>query len=154
MIRTCSLSIPAAASKDAEKPLQKIAVLRPERLRDEREIEAVQHEIVSFCERKKTLFALLDPPPAPPRGACEIQILLQRVNEQVGFGRLTPAFSLGSLDSSSVVLGFAFGDVFFDIFDGDVDGIGQQCASAFKLEATGKQHIGASAVLLPVSFRL
>ena len=30
-------------------------------------------------------------PPAPPRGAGEIQILLQRVNEQVGFGRLTPA---------------------------------------------------------------
>ncbi len=57
-------SIPAAASKDAEKPLQKIVVLRPVRLRDEREIEAVQQELVSFCERKKTLFAILDPPPA------------------------------------------------------------------------------------------
>jgi phage tail sheath protein FI len=40
-----------------------VNVLRPTGLRDEREIEAVQHELVSFCERKKTLFALLDPPP-------------------------------------------------------------------------------------------
>jgi pectin-derived oligosaccharide transport system substrate-binding protein len=30
-------------------------------------------------------------PPPPPRGAGEIQTVLQRVNEQVGFGRLTPA---------------------------------------------------------------
>jgi multiple sugar transport system substrate-binding protein len=26
-------------------------------------------------------------PPAPPQGAGEIQVLLRRVNEQVGFGR-------------------------------------------------------------------
>lgn len=30
-------------------------------------------------------------PPPPPRGAGEIQTVLRRVNEQVGFGRLTPA---------------------------------------------------------------
>jgi multiple sugar transport system substrate-binding protein len=30
-------------------------------------------------------------PPPPPRGAGEIQSVLRRVNEQVGFGRLTPA---------------------------------------------------------------
>lgn len=30
-------------------------------------------------------------PPPPPRGAGEIQAVLRRVNEQVGFGRLTPA---------------------------------------------------------------
>ena len=30
-------------------------------------------------------------PPPPPRGAGEIQTVLQRVNEQIGFGRLTPA---------------------------------------------------------------
>jgi multiple sugar transport system substrate-binding protein len=30
-------------------------------------------------------------PPQPPRGAGEIEQLLRRVNEQVGFGRLTPA---------------------------------------------------------------
>jgi multiple sugar transport system substrate-binding protein len=30
-------------------------------------------------------------PPPPPRGAGEIATLLRRVNEQVGFGRLTPA---------------------------------------------------------------
>jgi multiple sugar transport system substrate-binding protein len=30
-------------------------------------------------------------PPPPPRGAGEIEMLLRRVNEQVGFGRLTPA---------------------------------------------------------------
>jgi multiple sugar transport system substrate-binding protein len=30
-------------------------------------------------------------PPPPPRGAGEIELLLRRVNEQVGFGRLTPA---------------------------------------------------------------
>jgi multiple sugar transport system substrate-binding protein len=28
-------------------------------------------------------------PPAPPQGAGEIQVLLRRVNEQVGFGRLS-----------------------------------------------------------------
>jgi multiple sugar transport system substrate-binding protein len=30
-------------------------------------------------------------PPPPPRGAGEIQTVLRRVNEQVGFGKLTPA---------------------------------------------------------------
>ncbi|MCG2630977.1 ABC transporter substrate-binding protein [Bradyrhizobium sp. WYCCWR 13023] len=30
-------------------------------------------------------------PPPPPRGAGEVQSVLRRVNEQVGFGRLTPA---------------------------------------------------------------
>jgi multiple sugar transport system substrate-binding protein len=30
-------------------------------------------------------------PPPPPRGAGEIATLLQRVNEQIGFGRLSPA---------------------------------------------------------------
>jgi multiple sugar transport system substrate-binding protein len=30
-------------------------------------------------------------PPAPPKGGGEIQTLLRRVAEQVGFGRLTPA---------------------------------------------------------------
>ena len=30
-------------------------------------------------------------PPPPPRGAGEIQTVLRRVNEQVGFGRLSPA---------------------------------------------------------------
>ena len=30
-------------------------------------------------------------PPPPPRGAGEIEMLLRRVNEQVGFGRLSPA---------------------------------------------------------------
>ena len=28
-------------------------------------------------------------PPAPPQGAGEVQVLLRRVNEQVGFGRLS-----------------------------------------------------------------
>ncbi|MEZ0228905.1 MAG: phage tail sheath family protein [Planctomycetota bacterium] len=58
-------SLPGAAPKNADKPpaLQKVQVLRPHGLRDEREVEAVQQEIVNLCERKKTLFALLDPPP-------------------------------------------------------------------------------------------
>ena len=30
-------------------------------------------------------------PPAPPQGAGEIQTMLRRVNEQVGFGRLSVA---------------------------------------------------------------
>ncbi len=30
-------------------------------------------------------------PPPPPRGAGEIQTILRRVNELVGFGKLTPA---------------------------------------------------------------
>jgi multiple sugar transport system substrate-binding protein len=30
-------------------------------------------------------------PPAPPKGAGEIQTMLRRISEQVGFGRLTPA---------------------------------------------------------------
>lgn len=58
-------SLPGAAPKNADRPpaLQKVQVLRPERVRDEREIEAIQQEMVNLCERKKTLFALLDPPP-------------------------------------------------------------------------------------------
>ncbi len=56
-------ALPGVALKNADKPLQKVQVLRPESLRDERELEAIQQEIVTFCERKKTVFALLDAPP-------------------------------------------------------------------------------------------
>jgi multiple sugar transport system substrate-binding protein len=30
-------------------------------------------------------------PPSPPKGAGEVQTLLRRISEQVGFGRLSPA---------------------------------------------------------------
>ncbi|HZV00313.1 MAG TPA: phage tail sheath subtilisin-like domain-containing protein, partial [Planctomycetota bacterium] len=55
--------VPGGTKKD-DKPLQKTRIQRPEKIRDEREVEAIQQEIVNFCERKKTLFALLDAPPS------------------------------------------------------------------------------------------
>ncbi|MGO4712713.1 ABC transporter substrate-binding protein [Bradyrhizobium sp. 2TAF24] len=44
-------------------------------------------------------------PPPPPRGAGEIQTILQRVNEQIGFGKLTPADGAKQFvtDSSAVL---------------------------------------------------
>jgi multiple sugar transport system substrate-binding protein len=50
------------------------------------DLDRAQADYISFMSERVAAL-----PPPPPRGAGEIATTLRRVNEQVGFGRLSPA---------------------------------------------------------------
>jgi multiple sugar transport system substrate-binding protein len=49
------------------------------------QLDEMSKEVVDFIAEVSQRVGSI--PPAPPQGAGEIQVLLRRVNEQVGFGR-------------------------------------------------------------------